>query len=88
MRRANKKAYEQALLGWDAEQQQARREKRLPDINLKPEEPKAQYLKISATISKSRLIEHLATAGEVGCCMATTEINTMVSHLGAGLRQV
>lgn len=82
MRRANKKAYEQALLGWDAEQQQARREKRLPDINLKPEEPKAQYLKISATISKSRLIEHLATAGEVGCCMATTEINTMVSSLG------
>ncbi len=82
IRHANKKAYEQALLGWDAEQQQARREKRLPDINLKPEEPKAQYLKISATTSKSRLIEHLATAGEVGCCMATTEINTMVSSLG------
>lgn len=82
IRRANKKAYEQALLGWDSEQQQARREKRLPDINLKPEEPKAQYLKISATTSKSRLIEHLATAGEVGCCMATTEINTMVSSLG------
>lgn len=82
IRRANKKAYEQALLRWDSEQQQARREKRLPDINLKPEEPKAQYLKISATTSKSRLIEHLATAGEVGCCMATTEINTMVSSLG------
>lgn len=82
IRRANKKAYEQALLRWDAEQQQARREKRLPDINVKPEEPKAQYLKISATTSKSRLIEHLATAGEVGCCMATTEINTMVSSLG------
>lgn len=82
IRRANKKAYEQALLGWDSEQQQARREKRLLDINLKPEEPKAQYLKISATTSKSRLIEHLATAGEVGCCMATTEINTMVSSLG------
>ena len=82
IRRANKKAYEQALLGWDSEQQQARREKSLPDINLKPEEPKDQYLKISATTSKSRLIEHLATAGEVGCCMATTEINTMVSSLG------
>lgn len=82
IRHANKETYEQALLGWDAEQQQARREKRLPDINLKPEEPKAQYLKISATTSKSRLIEHLATAGEVGCCMATTEINTMVSSLG------
>ena len=82
IRRMNKKAYEQALLGWDAEQQQARREKRLPDINLKPEEPKAQYLKISATTSKSRLIEHLAAAGEVGCCMTTTEINTMISSLG------
>lgn len=82
MRRNAKKAYEQALLEWDAEQQQARREKRLPDINLKPEEPKAQYLKISATTSKSRLIEHLAAAGEVGCCMTTTEINTMISSLG------
>lgn len=82
IRRTNKKAYEQALLGWEAEQQQARREKRLPDINLKPEEPKAQYLKISATTSKSRLIEHLAAAGEVGCCMTTTEINTMISSLG------
>lgn len=81
-RRAAKKDYEQALLKWDAEQQQARREKRLPDIKLKPEEPKAQYLKISATTSKSRLIEHLATAGEVGCCMTTTEINTMISSLG------
>ena len=82
IRRTNKKAYEQALLGWEAEQQQARREKRLPDINLKPEELKTQYLKISATTSKSRLIEHLAAAGEVGCCMTTTEINTMVSSLG------
>lgn len=82
VRRTRKKAYEQALLQWDAEQQQARREKRVPDIGKKPEEPKAQYLKISATTSKSRLIEHLAAAGEVGCCMTTTEINTMVSSLG------
>lgn len=82
IRHANKKSYEQALLVWDTEQQQARHEKRLPDINLKPEEPKAQYLKISATTSKSRLIEHLAAAGELGCCMTTTEINTMVSSLG------
>lgn len=82
MRRAAKKEYEQALLKWDAEQQQARREKRLADIELKPEEPQAQYLKISATTSKSRLIEHLAAAGEVGCCMTTTEINTMISSVG------
>lgn len=82
IRRTAKKAYEQALLGWDAEQQQARHQKRLPDIDLKPEEPKSPYLKISATTSKSRLIEHLAAAGEVGCCMTTTEINTMISSIG------
>ena len=41
-----------------------------------------QYLKISATTSKSRLIQSLAAAGEIGCCMTTTEINTLVSSLG------
>lgn len=81
-RRTQKKAYEQALLEWDQEQQQARREKRMPDIEHKPEEPRPQYLKISATTSKSRLIQSLAAAGEIGCCMTSTEINTMVSSLG------
>lgn len=81
-RRNQKKAYEQALLEWEQEQQQARREKRTPNVEQKPEEPRPQYLKISATTSKSRLIQSLAAAGAVGCCMTSTEINTMVSSLG------
>lgn len=81
-RRNQKKAYEKALLEWEQEQQQARREKRMPNVEQKPEEPLPQYLKISATTSKSRLIQSLAAAGEVGCCMTSTEINTMVSSLG------
>lgn len=81
-RREQKKAYEQALLDWEQEQQQARREKRTPNIELKPEEPRPHYLKISATTSKSQLIQCLATAGEIGCQMSTTEINTLISSLG------
>lgn len=81
-RREKKKEYEQALLEWEQEQQQARRTKRKPDLALKPEEPRAQYLKISATTSKSQLIQSLAAAGETGCCMCTTEINTLISSLG------
>ena len=82
LRREQKKEYEQKLLAWEQEQQQARHAKRLPQLDLKPEEPQTQYLKISATTSKSRLIQSLATAGEIGCCMTTTEINTLVSSLG------
>lgn len=81
-RREKKKVYEQALLDWEQEQLQARHEKRKPNIDLKPEETRPQYLKISATTSKSQLIQCLAVAGETGCYMATTEINTMVSALG------
>ena len=82
LRREQKKEYDQKLLAWEQEQQQARHAKRLPNLDLKPEEPQAQYLKISATTSKSRLIQSLAAAGEIGCCMTTTEINTLVSSLG------
>ena len=39
------------------------------------------YLKTSSTTSKSRLLEQLATNGELGCHMSSTEINTLISSL-------
>ena len=83
LRREQKKEYDQKLLAWEQEQQQARHAKRLPNLDLKNRKsPRRNTSKISATTSKSRLIQSLAAAGEIGCCMTTTEINTLVSSLG------
>lgn len=80
-RRDQKKAFEKAQMAWEAEVHQALREHRSPDSYKKPEEPKAKYLKTSSTTSKSRLLEQLATNGELGCHMSSTEINTLISSL-------
>lgn len=80
-RRDQKKAFEKAQMAWEAEVHQALREHRSPDSDKKPEEPKAKYLKTSSTTSKSRLLEQLATNGELGCHMSSTEINTLISSL-------
>lgn len=80
-RHAQKKAFEKAQIEWESEVHQAQREHRAPDSSKKPEEPKGKYLKTSATTSKSRLLEQLATNGELGCHMASTEINTLISSL-------
>ena len=80
-RRDQKKAFEKAQMAWEAEVHQALRERRSPDSDKKPEEPKAKYLKTSSTTSKSRLLEQLATNGELGCHMSSTEINTLISSL-------
>ena len=79
--RDQKKAFEKAQMAWEAEVHQALREHRSPDSDKKPEEPKAKYLKTSSTTSKSRLLEQLATNGELGCHMSSTEINTLISSL-------
>ena len=80
-RRDQKKAFEKAQMAWEAEVHQALREHRSPDSDKKPEETKAKYLKTSSTTSKSRLLEQLATNGELGCHMSSTEINTLISSL-------
>lgn len=80
-RRDQKKAFEKAQMAWEAEVHQALREHRSPDSDKKPEEPKAKYLKTSSTTSKSRLLEQLATNGELGCHMSSTEINSLISSL-------
>ena len=72
-----KKEYEEQQLQWEEELVKSRREKRKADLKLKPLPPSYPYFKIPATISKSRFIESLAAAGEIGCCMTTTEMVTL-----------
>ena len=82
LQQQKKQAHDEATLNWEHEQQQARREKRKPDINLKPQPLRSQYFKISPNTSKSRLIETLAASGEIGCYMFSSEISTMSTALG------
>lgn len=81
LRREQKRTFIKEQAKWENEVHQAQREHRAPDVAKKPEEPKGKYLKTAATTSKSRLLEQLATNGELGCHMASTEINTLVSSL-------
>ena len=80
-RRQQKKQFDQAMLTWEAELAQAKKEHRKPNLDLKPEEQRPQYFKIAATTSKSRLIESLAASGDIGCVMTSTEIITLVSAI-------
>lgn len=79
--RKKKKEWEQKMLEWETECHRAVREKRNPDLALKPEEYKGQHLKLAASTSKSRLIEHLVASKEIGCCMCSSEISTLSTSL-------
>ena len=75
---ARQKEYDTALCVWEAEQQAAHREKRVPDLALRPEEPVKHLLQISPNISKNKLIEVLEDNGRLGGIINATEID-MVS---------
>jgi len=82
LRSERKRKNEEAQTLWEQELAEARKQRRQPDFALRPEEEKMPYFKLPATISKSRLIECLAAAGEAGCAMATTEMATLTEAIG------
>lgn len=79
--RKKKKEFEEKEVLWQAELRNAQHAKRAPNFDLKPEEPQLEYLKIPATTSKSRFVEHLAASSGRGCCMCSSEINTLTTSL-------
>lgn len=79
--RKEKKEFEKQEISWQSELHSAQHAKRDPNFDLKPEEPQVGYVKIPATLSKSRLIEHLAASNGRGCYMFSSEINTLTSSL-------
>lgn len=79
--RKAKKEFDKQDILWQSELHNARHAHRAPNFDLKPEEPKAEYLKIAATLSKSRLIEHMAASGGRGCYMFSSEIHTIDSSM-------
>ena len=70
--------YKEATLRWNLEVKQAEKAKRLPDLSLCPEAPRLMTLKVSANISKSRLIIYLEDNGKLGAIINATELD-MVS---------
>ena len=75
--RDRKRAYEEAKVLWEMEQRKALKEKRKPNLQLRPEPPVLLFFLLPATTSRSRLIESLAAAPETGCILFSTEIATL-----------
>ena len=81
MYRKAKKEYEKKLLQWEIELKIAIKERRLPNSDLRPEEPQRQCVIVSPNTSKSQLIIDVKNAGEDGLAIVSSEIDTMVESL-------
>ncbi|WP_291563403.1 DUF3987 domain-containing protein [Bacteroides sp.] len=79
--RQAKKEYEAKLLGWEMEVRAAFKERRAPDIDLKPEEPVRDMLFMPPNISKSQMMHTLRDAQEHGNVMVVTEIDSLAEAL-------
>lgn len=81
MYRKAKKEYEKKLFQWEMELKKAAKEHRLPNHDLRPEEPQRQCVIVSPNTSKSQLIIDVKNAGEEGLVVVSSEIDTMVESL-------
>ena len=78
-----KKEYEKKLMIWELEVRNALKEKRIPDTNLKPEEPVRQMLLMPTNISKSQMMHDLKALEGIGGIMNSLEIDAMTENLGS-----
>lgn len=74
-----KRKYDEELLRWEMEQREALKNKRLPNLDLRPEEPVKIAFQVSPNVSKSRLIIFLEANGKLGVVMNASELD-MVSN--------
>lgn len=81
MYRKVKKEYEAKLLEWELEVRNAIKDRRMPDTEMKPEEPGRQMLLLSPNTSKSQMIRDMKSSGEEGVIMITPEIDAMADAL-------
>ena len=78
-----KKEYEKKLMIWELEVRNALKERRIPDTDLKPEEPVRQMLLMPTNISKSQMIHDLKALEGIGGIMNSLEIDAMTEALGS-----
>lgn len=81
MYKAEKKEYEKKLMEWEMEVKKAFKEKRVPDMELKPEEPVRQMLMLMANTSKSQMMLDMYTSKEDGNVLLVPEIDALAEAL-------
>lgn len=79
--REAKNEYEQKLLEWELEVRTAFKEKRKPDIALRPEEPERDLLFMPPNISKSQMMHTLKDARAHGNILLVSEIDALAEAL-------
>ena len=78
-----RREYDRRMSIWETEQRNAARQKRVPDFDLRPEEPPRRVLLVPASTSKSQLMLDLEASGEIGLVMNATEIDSLSASLAA-----
>ena len=81
--KAAKKEYEKKLVEWDMELKLALKERRKPNMDLKPEEPVHQTIISTPNSSKSQMIINVRNAGEDGLVIVSSEGDVLVVTLHA-----
>lgn len=78
---AAKKEYEKKCIEWDMELKLAMKERRLPDMDKKPEEPVHQIIISTPNSSKSQMIINIRNSGEVGIVIVSSEGDVLTETL-------
>ena len=78
-----KKEYEKKMMVWELEVRNAMKDKRIPDTDLKPEEPVRQMLLLPANMSKSQMMHDLKALEGIGGIINSLEIDAMTEALGS-----
>lgn len=73
---SKQKEYDKASLLWDRERQQAMKEKRNPNIDLRPEPVKRRTLMVPADVSRTQLVKLLSTSPQ-GILLNVSEMDTL-----------
>lgn len=81
LNRKDAREYKQKLMKWNLEERMAVQEKRVPNLDLCPEEPVRRVLKVAPNISKSQLILALEAAGPIGLVMNASELDMVSSAM-------
>ncbi|MBQ8520461.1 MAG: DUF3987 domain-containing protein [Bacteroides sp.] len=74
--------YEENQLVWEQERQRALKEKRKPDMKLRPEPVRKKTLMIPADVSRTKLIQDMSTSPD-GVIINVSEMDTLRTALGA-----
>ena len=74
--------YEESLILWEQERQRALKEKRKPDMKLRPDPVRKKALILPADVSRTQLIQRMSSSPD-GIILNVSEMDTLRTALGA-----